>query len=455
MNKKLKLSNKSYKIWNVIPAVTFTIFAGLVLVFMCTLPVARVDAFGLKEKFGTVLSGTRFGEIVGLDSLSLTLLIVGLVTFVYAVVVLLHKVTSLKYRKVFGKPLFRWLEIVSIAFLVVHLVFAFAIIGKINAADDGLNIIKVGAYPIVTIILTIVSLLIVGLSIVLSISYEKENPELFENWVEERKKLKEEYKTSKGKKIANKAGQKAAKFALLPVMIVAMLLINSTNNPIRTLTQRLEATKTFNASTLKNTLMEDAGSFNINKYNIESKIGNSYVPEGSSEDSENVVYFTENYIELIGKAERNQKYLSFAVEKGDSRISKLLKQSMQLEEEYETLVYGSAEIKYTYNGYLKEVVYNSITNETLHSVPKKLEHVRVFKVYEDYSDSSNTTKTIKKIAYLATYADGSFIYKTCENVSVVVDGENVSIYEGSYIGKTLKWQDQFGSYEVVGTSNSN
>lgn len=449
----MEKSNKSYKIFNLIPAVGFVVFAVLMVVFMCALPVAGINALGLKENFGTILSGDRFDEIVGLNSLSLTLIIVGLVTVVYAVALLINKLTVLKYRKVLGKPLYRLMEVVAVVFALVHLVFACLVISKVNAADGGVGIIKVGAYSILTIILSVVYLVAFIVSMVSTLSYEKANPELLANWEEEGKKVKEERKTSLGKEVAKKAGKKSSKYLIFTaVFAVFMVLSIGPNSPISKVVQRYQEGQTFDAEELKKILLDDAGTFNTSKYTIETAIGNSYVPEGATEDKENVKYYSENYLEFLGKAMRNQKYLLLAAEQGDERTSALLRQGIELEIDYEALVYGQAEIKYTENGYLREVVYNAVTSSNI-NVDKKLDEVKVFKVLEDYTDSTNTTKKIEKLAYLATYKDGSFIYRTAENVSVVVDDETVSIYEGSYVGKTMKWSDTFGSYEVVGKAN--
>ena len=448
----MEKSNKSYKIFNLIPAVGFAVFAVLMVVFMCALPVAGINALGLKENFGTILSGDRFDEIVGLNSLSLTLLVVGLVTVLYAGALLINKLTVLKYRKVLGKPLYRLMEVVAVAFVLVHLVFAGLVIGKVNAADGGVGLIKVGAYSILTIILSIAYLVAFIVSMVATVSFEKANPELLANWVEEGKKSKADRKSSIGKKVANKASQKAIKFGVLGVvMVVAILISMGQNNPISNLVQRYEDTKTFDAETLKKVLLEDAGKFDTSKFTIETAIGNSYVPDGSTEDKENVVYYTENYLELEEKAMRNQKYLLLAIEQGDERISALLKQAKSLEEEYETLAYGKVEIKYSDNGYLREVVYNAVNVEGMGSVSKKLVDVKVLKV--DEITVEKDVNKIAKLSYLATYADGSFIYRAETNVAVVVDDEAVTTYEGSYVGKTMKWQDQFGKYEVVGKAN--
>ena len=450
----MEKSNKSYKIFNLIPAVGFAAFAVLMVVFMCALPVAGINALGLKENFGTILSGKRFDEIVGLNSLSLTLIIVGLVTVVYAVALLINKLTVLKYRKVLGKPLYRLMEVIAVLFVLVHLVFACLVISKVNAADGGVGIIKVGAYSILTIILSIVYLVAFIVSMVSTLSYEKANPELLANWEEEGKKVKEEHKESLAKKAAKKAGKKSSKYIIFTaVFAVFMVLSIGPNSPISKVVQRYESALTFDANELKSLLVNDAGSFNVSKYQIETAIGNSYVPTGATEDKENVVYYTENFVELTSKGERNAKYLLLAIEQGDERISGLLKQAKNLEEEFETLAYGQAEIKYTDNGYLREVVYNAVTIEGMGSISKKLDNVKVFNVVE--TSAGTDTKKIERLAYLATYTDGSFVYARCENVAVVLEnGTTSTTYEGSYVGKTMKWSDIFGSYEVVGTANN-
>ena len=448
----MEKSNKAYKILNLIPSVAFAAFAVLMVVFMCALPVAGINALGLKENFGTILSGTKFDEIAGLNSLSLTLIIVGLVTVLYAVVLLINKLTVLKYRKVLGKPLYRLMEVIAVVFVLVHLVFACLVISKVNAADGGVGIIKVGAYSILTIVLSVVYLVAFIVSMVSTLSYEKANPELLTTWEEEGKKVKEERKASLAKKVATKAGKKSSKYLIFTaIFAVFMVLSIGPNSPISKVVQRYQETQTFDAEELKKVLLADAGEFDTSKFTIETAIGNSYVPEGATEDKENVVYYTENYLELAEKGMRNQKYLLLAIEQGDERISALLKQAKSLEEEYETLAYGKVEIKYSDNGYLREVVYNAVNVEGMGSVTKKLVDVKVLKVIETTAES-NTNK-IAKLTYLATYADGSFIYRAETNVAVVVDDEAVTTYEGSYVGKTMKWQDQFGKYEVVGKAN--
>ena len=68
----MEKSSKVYKILNLIPSVAFAAFAVLMVVFICALPVAGINALGLKENFGTILSGTRFDEIYGLSKITVT-----------------------------------------------------------------------------------------------------------------------------------------------------------------------------------------------------------------------------------------------------------------------------------------------------------------------------------------------------------------------------------------------
>lgn len=455
MEKGSKLSNKAYDILSFIPVAVFVIFAILMVVFMVLLPVANINAFGLNEEYGSILSGTKFDEIAGLNSLSITLLVFALVTVIYAITLLIHKFSVLKYRKLFGNPLYKLLEVVTVPFVLAYLVFSIIIIKKINVADEGMGIIRVGFYPILTIISSIVCLLGVMVSMVLYNAYEKSNPNIKEAWEEERQKVKAEGKTSKAKKVANKAGQKFAKLIILPAVILIVLSSSFAITGIGNVVQRFEDVKPFDASELKQALIKDDGKFEIDRTTIESVIGKSYVPDGDTEDKDNVVYYTDNYISFLGKLERNQKYSLLAIEQGDYRISGLLKQAKNLEIEQETLAYGKAEINYS-SGYVTGVVYNNIIIDGFSSITKKLDKVEIFKVVEVYSDQTHTTNKVEKVAYWATYSDGSFIYGTCENVAVVLeDGTVTTAYEGSYVGKTIRWQDEFGEYEVVAPANKN
>ena len=61
---------------------------------------------------------------------------------IYAIALLINKFSVLKYRKVLGKPLYRLMEVIAVIFVLVHLVFACLVIGKVNAADGGVGIIN-------------------------------------------------------------------------------------------------------------------------------------------------------------------------------------------------------------------------------------------------------------------------------------------------------------------------
>ena len=450
-----KTSNKTYNILSFVPTISFLIFLCLMLVSIAFLPVASINAFNLNENFGTIISAERFDEIPGLNAVSLVIIIVILVSIFYTILLLQNRFSVFKYKKFLGKPLYKFLELFSIIFILACLLLSISIINKIVIADDGIGLIKVGFYPIVTIVLSIACLSAVIISKVLCRAHENANPEILEKWNEERLKVKEKTKTKteKIKKVASYGNKKSLKLLLVPVILLAVTFVCSTLN-VGAVAERFTA-KTFNADSLQKVLIEDSGRFEVVKSTIENAIGNPYTPEGSSVNYNEVVYYTDNYLEFLKKAELNQKYALLAIEHGDYRISGLLKQAKSLELESETLAYGKAEI--TYNGYgdMKEVVYNNVVIEGLSSIIKKLDTVKIYNVVEEFSDQTNTTRKITKLTYMATYLDGSFIYKTCENVAVVLsDGTVSTTYEGSYVGKTLKWQDTFGKYETVATLNN-
>ena len=448
------LSNKAYKILSFVPTIAFAVFAILMLAFLALLPVARVDAFGLSENYGNVLNGTRFNEIPGLNTLSLVLIVFAIVATFYAVLLIPSRFTSLKYRGLFGKPLYKLLESITAVFVLGYLVFSIAIMVMIGNADEGLGIIKVSLYPVLTAVLSVLCLAAIVIASVLCKIHEKVNPEILNAWKEERQKAKAQAKSSTAKKTAGKAGQKFTKRLIVPAVIVAAVW-GISNLGINGITQRFES-RDFNPNSLKEILVKDAGNFSLTKYSIEVAVGESYVPQGAPTDNLNATYYTENFMNLLSKAELNQKYALLAIEQGDSRISGLLKQAKNIETEMETLAYGKAAITYTNTGYLKDVVYNNVVIEGFSSIAKKLDSVQVFNIAEEYTDQTNTTRKISKVAYLATYIDGSFIYGTCENVVVVLaDGTTATTYEGSCVGKTITWQDSFGSYEVVAPANSN
>ena len=106
--------SKKYSVLKVLPTIVFTIFAILTVLF-AFLPVARVDAFGLNEKYGSIFTAKRFDEIAGLKLLSTVILIVTIVTVIFAVVLLIPKFTSMKYRSAFNKPLYKLFELIAVS----------------------------------------------------------------------------------------------------------------------------------------------------------------------------------------------------------------------------------------------------------------------------------------------------------------------------------------------------
>ncbi len=451
--KKTTISNKTYNILKFIPAIGFATFIALMIVFMM-LPVAKVDAFGLDEKYGSIFSGERFDEILGLNSLSIAVMVVLVAAVLHLLPLLINRFTSAKYAKIAGKPSYKTLNVVSLAFILVFLVLASMVARKVCLVDDGLNIIKVGAFSVLTIIFSIICFVGICTSMVLCSSYEKANPQILEEWEAEYQKVVAESKNMKANKAVKTYSKKSAKFIILPIVLFTMILMGNTTL-LSNIVGRFQI-KSFDASDLKKSLTKDAGKFELTKYDIELLIGKSYVPEGATEDANDVVYYTDSYIEMLGKLERNQKYGLLAIENGDKRISKLLKQAQDLSIEQEILVYGQAEIAYNNSGFVTEVVYDNVVIDSFSSVEKKLDKVEIYQVVEVVSGQDTTKHKVDEVRYLATYKDGSYIYGSSRNVMVVLEDDVISsTYEGSYVGKTLKWQDQFGTYEVVAPANKN
>ncbi len=444
-----KLSSKAYKVLSVMPTVCFIIFVVLTTVFLALLPVARVDAFGLKEKYGSILTGTKFDEIVGLNSLSLTLLTFAAISIIYMVVLLLTRFSTIKYRGLFGRPLYKLLELITIAFIIAYMIFSFIIINMISEADDGLKIIKASSYPILTIIVSVASLLAIVIAIILCTLHEKACPEIYEEWKAKRESIRSTAKQSAAKNVSKFASKKFIK-ALIPLAVIVIMVLvgNKIGNKV---TVRLED-RPFDAGHLKQLVIKDAGKFELSKYTIEMELGKAFAPIGAAENEKTDLYYTDNYEKLLKKAERNQKYMLYALERGDYRISGLLKQARNLLIEMETMAYGKAEIVYNENSCVTAVTYNNVVIEGNTSIAKKLVNVQVFDVWERYFEQSDTMRYIERIEYLATYTDGSFIYGSCNDVvALQEDGTTTATYEGTYVGKTLKWQDAFGEYEIVAT----
>ncbi len=449
--KKIELSNKKYKILSYIPLITMALFTILMGFLILKLPVAKINVFDLNEKFGTIYSGKRFDEISGLSLLSLILLIAYLLMITYLIGGLLINKVGYKYNKLFNKPYSRILEIISPVFILVFLVSGFVMIGQINKADLGLKIISVGLYPILSIILSLISLIVVVGSLVLCHLYEKNNPEIMNNWEEERKKALETKKVNSGSKTQSKSKNNRVFVVIIAAVVMISLFSSRTTN----IFERVKDSKSFSATSLKSYIL---GNNSFTPKNVEYIIGKPNVEpeEIPNEGTYEVIYYTSEYSELNDKIEKLEEYLILAVKNADrTRASKILKQYQKTELEKEALVYGEAKITYEvsylyYNPIIVKVVYNSFVAEGLPSVTKELKNVEILNISSKTVDSN--VKSIESVKYIATYTDGSYIYGESENVSIMKDGVASSTYEGDYVGKTLKWQDEFGTYEVVAPS---
>lgn len=441
-----------HKILTYIPLIAFTIFVVLMGIMMYKLPVAVVNLYDLNEKFGSVFNADRFDEIAGLSALSAIMLIGYVVVILCFVLFLLFRTApAYKYTKIFNKPFYKIMEIVSSVLVLVYLVFDFVMIGQIKAANHGLKIIKLGSYPILSTILAFVCLVAIVGSLILCYKQEKANPEIMKNWLEKREQAKEKAKTSKNRK----ENQGPVSKAISIVILVGFVLLGS-KSAFRSssINDRFITDKSFNVESLEKLL--SSSSSNIYVRDITARIGNAdeapdEIPSSGIYD---VTYYTNEYSDLLKQAKYNQKYLASAIKSGDrSRVSEILKRLKDLEEEQDVLVYGKLEIEYTRTplytaSYVKKAAYNSMVVNDVSLTIKELENVNVYKVNEVTTEAG--TKKIESITYLAKYSDGSFIYATCENVNVVLDnGGTSNTYEGSYANKTFKWNDEFGTYEKV------
>ncbi len=445
--------HKVYAFWNAFPAIAFVVFACVTVILMALVPVAKENALGLKESFGSIFSALRFDEIAGLNALSIGVLIFGVLTIIYAVILLQHKFSTFKYRKAFGKPLYKVFECISLVFALVHVIFAVLLIEKIVTADEGLKILRVGAYPVLTLILSVVYLVVAGVAIILCGAYEKAHPEILSAWQKERQTAKAEAKTgaAKAKKAARYVGKKVSKKAVMLIVPLAAVLLVTAFTNATDLVARFEA-KPFDANDLKEIILKD-GANEISRVAVEAAIGKPYVADGGTAEDLKDVYYTETYRNLLKRAERNKAYALLAIEQGDWRVSGLLKQARNLEWESEVLAYGEMQITYSEQGYVLEAMYDNVVIDGMPAVSKKLDHVEILRVAE--RNESDSVRRVESVRYVATYMDGSFTYGTCKNVAVVLEDGTVSTtYEGSYVGKTLQWQDAFGEYQVVATANS-
>ncbi len=438
------VSAKMYKALSVIPAAVMLAFSVLSIIFMA-LPVASVKFYDLKEKFGSIFTAERFDEIAGLMTLSTIILVFNLVMLLFSIVSMARRYGLQKYYQVAGKPTYRLFDLLSLLFVGAELIFAAIVATKIIGADEGFGILRVSYYPVMSIIFSVIALLVLCCAIYMRRAYEKYNENALAEWVAERQAIIKKHGSLN--QAAKKGSKRALVFLVIPVIIAATILPTFIGGaPLSLLTNRITASG-FSGKALDELVIYENEKFLLDTF-YKEKLGEPYIPTGSESDDAHLEYYTENYFRALGQLERYEKYAVLAIQNGDDNISSLLKHLYQLREEQQFLAYGKATIDFD-GSHLSKIVYDAVVVDGHSAVNKKLDAVEIYKIYGT-TGTSNELGHISSLMYKATYTDGSFIYSTAYGVSVVSeDGTEGAGYEGSYVGKTIKWTDEFGAYEVL------
>lgn len=436
-------TNKFYSKIKLAPTLSYLLFMVLLALGVCLFPYAKVKAFGVNESYGTILNRKGVEEFWHLKNLALVIIIFAVISLIWTLLLCEFKFGKvLRYSKFFKIPTSLFMEIGSVVITFVDFIFACIVAGKVNLADEGLGIIKVGAYSIVTIIFGILCIIVAILALILCRMHEKEHLELKDQWELDGKVAKE---NKKAKKANSKF--KNSKFDLVRKIVGTTIAFAFIIVALPSVIPASTIERSINAKDLKQFIMdnyEDWGkneeyspsffsflSPNTFKGKLEKKFG-----EADESENGSYVYYTDTYRYFKKRLDRNGEFSDLALLSGDEqRIEDLFVQSANLEVEKETLKYAIAEID------TSGVIYCSYPE----AKEKKVIATQVLSVTEVSEGSSSGYYLVVK--YIATYNDGSFEYKTSTNVYFENDeGSSVRNYEtkGTPVGKKITWTGRMG-----------
>ncbi len=434
--------DKYYTKLKLVPFITYIAYMVLSALFLFACPVAVVKVAGVK--YGSVFSAKSFNEIPGLNNVATALRIVAILALIYTLMYTIYRFVSLRYARVGKVRVSFILEIVSAVLVFAFFVFACIIAGVINTADKGIDLVSVGAYSILTIILSIFALILIISTVVVCYLYEKQHPELEEEFDKQYEIAKEKEKKRKKKEISTR--QKITGVVAGIVCIIAIFICLGDSGIF-------EFEKSFNAKKLQSIALADNGELKITKSTLVKKIGDSYLEIDEEADNTYSTYYTSNYVSLKRKKERLSKYSEKA------SLEKMLEWAdyeMQLYMDEANMTYGEANITFDKYQGVESIIY---TINSPKSTSRKLINTKVMKVVEKNAD--NGKKSIDYIVFMGTYSDGSFVYAKVNGIYVnvkLVDGNLENEYEGSYKDYELVWYNSDGlgknSYSYGTTTSS-
>lgn len=431
--------DKYYAKLKLVPPITFLAYMVLTALFLFLCPVAVVKVAG--AKYGTVFSGKNFNEIPGLNNVTTILLIVALASFFFTLAYVIFRFFTLRFARVKKVRVSFILEIISAVFVLLFFVLACIVAGVINVADKGITLVTVGAYPILSIILSIFALLLIVPTVVACFLYEKQHPELIVEFDKKGEEAKEKFKKWKKKEITPR--QKISGIIAGIICFASIFVMLGSSGYFK-------FDKSFSAKKLQTYVLKNNGEIDSIR-EISKVIGDSYVAidDDGKNESNVVTYYTSNFVKYKRKYERYSKYTEKAMEKGNmDDLVDWMNYELQLEMDKENMTYGEANISYN-KGNVESIIY------TVHSPKssKKLISTKVMKCVESNADEDK--KEIDYIVFMATYSDGSFVYAKVKDVYVkLLEGTTVSKYEGSYKDYKIVWSFGGENYEYGTTTSS-
>lgn len=447
-DKLVNFINKYYAKLKLVPPLTYLAYMVLSVLFMFVCPVAVVKAAGVK--YGTVFGGKGFNEIPGLHNVDTALRIFAIVSMIFTLIYALYRCVTLKYARLGKVRVSFILEIMSAVFVFVNFIFSCIIAGVINTADKGVDLVLVGSYSILSIILSIIALILIVTTIVVCYLYEKQHPELEEEFDKKYEIAKEKAKKRKKKEVSTR--QKISGIVAGIICIIAIFICLGDAGIF-------EFEKSFSAKQLQTIVLRDNGKLNITQSGLVKKLGDAYLPiDQEDNNSDSCEYYTSNYVKLVRKKQRLSKYSEKALENASlEKMAKFLSYEMQLDTDLSNLTYGRAVVYFnSYRG-VDKIVYT--INSPLTSA-RKLVNTKLMKVSEVNADEGK--KEIEYLVFMATYSDGSFVYSKVDGLNISVklaDGTTtVQQYEGSYEDFKIVWSCNDGlgknSYEYGTTTSS-
>ncbi len=410
-------TKKNYEIFKAVPAAVFALFSALLFIFAAT-PVAKlILGMGMPNiSLGNVYTMTT-GVLLDIPELKGTLIAFVIFMCVSAVLTILFCMEICKYKKI---KLIKYSKILTYAIFAVYAaIFTLGIIMMvtITVADGGMDIIGVGACPIVLVVFSVICSVISMWSFACAKKAIEKNPKLKES---ENKKI-QAYLSSRQRKYgdattSSKSMKIAARIILVVIISVpivsALLIFDSAD--------KLSTNGIFIGSTQSKVL---------------EMLGEPY--QATKQDTR-WQYYSKKHLSVLKDIEKNNKQQEEAFLNGDeNKLLQLISVESQLTKRLESIVDEYIEIHFDENKKVTAIIFDkNYCEKKDNDIKKETESVYL----SPRSAPENTDIATLDITLSIYYKDGS-------SKKMVLPISAYYSIDFTSVGKTtISWSDDWGEY---------